>query len=290
MVTNGPNTIDSPDAPVLLANHPVANVNGIGGVRVYDVGQGDGICILDQDLIPFLQIDYGGVQGHPFAIAGSAEARMPLQNMPMVMLTHWDKDHWWTARKNPNANNVRWLVPRQTTSPAAVKFSQEHEDIRCIPERLVGRRLAIKCHNGDLVIFEKIDKMPDPATSLENCNRTGVAFSVLKASTKQVILLPGDARFHKVNHYQTLRRSRTELRGLVAFHHGAGSRWSPHDSAFLSAWRTYSEPVDVVFSYAEGNSYGHPDVAKYFCIPATWKETRTPELRDNGQLYKDILF
>lgn len=282
--------IPHPDAAASPSPDPAANVRGIAGVRVYDVGQGDGICVLDQDGQPFLQIDYGGLQGHPFSVPGSAEARMPLQGLPLLMLSHWDKDHWWAAGKNGLALQMPWLVPRQRPSPSAVQFSKLNKSMRCIPEDLVGEPLVIKCSNGDYVMFEKLERMPDPNYATENCNKTGVAFSVVKASSDQVILLSGDARFRKVRHYQDLCDRGTRLRGLVAFHHGSGSGWSLADSAFLVNWRNFTHEVDVVFSYAEGNSYHHPNVDKYLCLPTTWTATRTPELRDKGQTYKDILF
>ena len=290
MTTAVRETITNKDAVALLRPNPAAKVRRISGVRVYDVGQGDAICVLDQNGNPFLQIDYGGVQGSPFSAPGDAEACMPLSGMPLLLLSHWDKDHWWTAKKNAASETIDWLAPRQTTSPAAVRFSMNQKNIRCIPERLVGRRLVIKCLNGDYVMFEKLAKMPHPQEEWEDCNATGVAFSVVKASSHQVILLPGDAPFHRVPHYDHLRSEDVELRGVVAFHHGSGVGWTRAASTFLSTWNRYAAEVDVVFSYAEGNSYGHPNVANYFSLPANWTATRTPELRDNGQTYKDILF
>jgi hypothetical protein len=289
MKTALPKSIPHPDAAAYLTIAAAKNITGIAGVRIYDVGQGDGICILDQNRRPFLQIDYGGLQGHPFSVPGSAEARMPLAGLSLLMLSHWDRDHWLTAEKNGLALQMPWLVPRQTPSPAAVTFSMRNKAIRCIPEDLVGRPLVIAC-GDDYVMFEKLEKMPDPDSVLENCNRTGVAFSAVNARSGEVILLPGDARFRKVQHYSDLCNQGVSLRGLVAFHHGSGSGWRPSDSDFLAAWHSVSPRVDIVFSYAEGNSYRHPDRNKYLVTPGCWTETHTPWLRNAGQSYKDILF
>lgn len=270
--------------------NPLKGVNGISGVRVYDVGQGDAMCVLDLNGEPILQVDYGGVQAHPFKFPGAAEQLMPISGVRVVMLSHWDKDHWWSATKNSCSNTVPWLVPRQITSTSAVKFSWETKTIQCIPEHLVRSEKAFSCDNDDYVMFEKIAPMPMPPNGYEDCNKTGVAFSVVQHASKKVILLPGDANFHAVPHYDRIQSGGGILRGVVAFHHGSGVDWDIADTAFLANWTRCTSNLDVVFSYAKDNSYDHPNLDNYECLPSTRNSTMTPDLRAIHMPYKDILF
>ena len=278
------------DAIFVAGNNVLRGVSGISGVRIYDVGQGDAMCVLDSKKRPVLQIDYGGVQDHPFTYPNAAETQMPLSGIKTLMLSHWDKDHWWTADKNSLAASKKWLVPRQVTSPAAVDYALKVKDIQCIPEAMVGQAIAFTCDNGDQVIFEKIARMPSSGKSCEDCNKTGVAFTVLQAESKQVILLPGDAHFRKVPHYTGLRLAGNRLRGIVAFHHGSGADWINADAAWPSNWTQFANSVDIAFSYGEHNSYDHPDINHYLNLGIPWNVIQTPAVRANYLPHVDILF
>src|SRR4051794_2498600 len=125
--------ITAAEAGITLVN-PLAHCDAIGGVIVHDVGQGDSISIVDAFHQPLLRIDYGGQQSSPFkrwsgpARAGAIDAALPVQPDDPIMLTHWDEDHWCSARLGTQAlAQGRWLAPRQWTSPRAVKRSARME-------------------------------------------------------------------------------------------------------------------------------------------------------------------
>src|SRR3546814_4743893 len=122
---------------------PTKGVTSISGIRIYDVGQGDAICVLDQKQRPFLQIDYGGKYANPFRNPSDVDTRMPLQTIKLIMLTHWDEDHWCSAPKSGKTKDRPWLVPRQRTSPRAARFSATLENAYCVPEADVGKSMLL---------------------------------------------------------------------------------------------------------------------------------------------------
>jgi len=100
---------------VLVNAHLTTAINGI---RVFDVGQGDCIGIRDQIDEVFCYVDYGGVIDHPDKTnPANTPTRLPIQYAGVrvsIILTHWDKDHYYSAyKKNPAAQKCEWLTPRQ---------------------------------------------------------------------------------------------------------------------------------------------------------------------------------
>ena len=136
--------IASPDLPSISGLSPLAGASSILGVRIFDVGQGDSIAIMADvggTAEVVLQLDYGGRERNPFKRNSDVDVRMPVVSNKLLMLTHWDEDHWSSAPKGSSAKNADWLVPRQVTSPRAVRFSATLQKIHCIPESLVGRNV-----------------------------------------------------------------------------------------------------------------------------------------------------
>ena len=288
--------IASPDLIDVNGLRPLAGVAEIFGVRIYDVGQGDAIAILGPDQNPVLYLDYGGRQGNPFnhTASDSVDQRMPIKGDRLLMISHWDEDHWCSASKGRQAKAAEWLVPRQITSPRAVKFSAEIARISCIPEAYVGQGYRFQAMNGDSVWWEKIAPAPDSFAREEDCNRTGVAMSVVKANgagdRDSVILLPGDAPFDRVGHYWTHFSNGASLKGMVAFHHGAGTHWTNSTSHLLSQWSDPSDTPQIIFSCANPNAYDHPQKHRYAHIISGDRYEATSEARLAGRQYTDIEF
>jgi len=252
---------------------PLAGVYGLKGVRVHHVGQGDGIAVIDTSGRSVFHIDYGGHQKNPFKGSLDVDARMPVDSDRLVMLTHWDQDHWCTANRGTRAKAAQWLVPRQVTSPSAVKFATELDTlhhIACIPESEVGIPHRFEADNGDEIWWEKLAKSETDAAKYEDCNSTGVAFSIVKRSKNgkgQVILLPGDAPFHKVDHYHRHSKAKLTLTGIVAYHHGSNTHWTDDTYKLLLNWpRRRLRPAEVIFSCGKGNSYQHPCDDNYITL------------------------
>lgn len=276
---------------------PLQGVTALAGVRIYDVGQGDSIAVLDDQEYVVLTIDYGGRQGNPFKNPPNADVdvHLPVDADRFVMLSHWDEDHWCTASRGKAVQDARWLVPRQVTSPRAVRFSRSLKDkVRCIPEARVQEPFSFQTDDGDEVWWEKIDASATSADKYEDCNKTGVAYSIVKRRGKtvpEVILVPGDAPFHRVGHYARHLQNGYILRGLVAFHHGAETHWTDATRKMLNEWHRPTGKVTVVYSFAKGNCYGHPFPDNYRAEFADdIDEKYTADLRESGDTFFDIKF
>ena len=248
---------------------PLAAVGSLSGVRVDDVGQGDAIVVLDGAGKDVLRIDYGGVQSGPFrGLAGQARldainGTLPVFADQTLMLSHWDEDHWASAREGSDAvRKAYWLAPRQWTSPAAVEASAQIASLRCIPAKLEAAPCCFVSKNGDELWWEKLKPFRRTLHN-EDCNRSGVAFSIVRKATGQVIFLPGDAPFHLPRHYRDHAAAGLTMRGLVAFHHGAATHWTRRTRQFLKRWGCPSERQSIVYSAGVENRDGHPVERNY---------------------------
>jgi beta-lactamase superfamily II metal-dependent hydrolase len=256
-------------ATAATLDSPLDSVARLSGVRAYYVGQGDALGVLDDHGEVVFRVDYGGRQSNPFKPKARQvqliDASLPVAHGRTLMLTHWDEDHWCSTRLGTKIlAEAIWLVPRQLTSPRAVERSTKVATIQCIPESLVGVALKFETGSGDAVWCEKLGRFEPHALS-EDCNATGVAFAVT-TQAKDVILLPGDAPYHLVNHYGYLKRQGYRLRGLVAYHHGANTHWEQATYDLLKDWPASNSGQVVLFSYGQPNAYGHPHRQRYKVI------------------------
>lgn len=168
--------IGGADVAHIKAPMAVARARAISGARIYDVGQGDAIAILNEAGGTILQLDYGGRQDNPFEGKSRVEVdrMLPVSTDALVMVTHWDEDHWSTGPKGEAAKAVDWLVPRQVTSPRAVRFAADLAKVRCTPEPLVGRVFEYRAQNGDAILWQKIAKSsPSPSVHELQPDRRG---------------------------------------------------------------------------------------------------------------------
>ncbi len=217
---------------------------------------------------------------------------MPIASNRLLMLTHWDEDHWCSASKGTTARNAAWLVPRQVTSPRAVRFSATLNNIHCIPESLVGQTLRFDTQNDDYILWEKIGSFPGAFAKDEDCNKSGVALAIVRKGPEgsEAILLPGDAPFEKVGCFLQLAQQGVALRGILAFHHGAGTNWTQATETLLRNW-TKAKTLEVVFSCSQPNTYNHPDEGRYKALlPTKTAFLRTADARANKDIAIDLRF
>lgn len=286
--------IASPDLTSVSGIAPLSAASSIVGVRVFDVGQGDAIAILAEvggiDVVA-LHLDYGGRERNPFTSNADVDVRMPVSRSRLLMVTHWDEDHWSSASKGIQAKDASWIVPRQVTSPRAVRFSASLNDIHCIPEKHVGQTIRFASANGDYVLAQKIGSFPGAFAKNEDCNKSGVALAIVHHTNNgaEAILLPGDAPFDSVAPFVSLEKQGVKLRGIVAFHHGAGTHWTASTDKLLRNW-PQAPTLDVVFSCSRPNSYSHPDDRRYKALLPGANFQMTADLRTNSATFKDIMF
>ena len=286
--------IAAADLTNLVGLSPFSKASFISGIRVFDVGQGDSIAILadvggTEESV--LQIDYGGRERNPFKDGKDIDKRMPIVRGQLLMLTHWDEDHWCSASKGSSAQSADWLVPRQLTSPRAVLFSTKLRAIHCIPESLVSQPLRFAVQNGDYMLWEKIGYFAGAFAKDEDCNKTGLAFAIVRLGPQgeEAILLPGDTPFDKVGVFARLLQRGVKLRGVVAFHHGAGTHWTPATEQLLKNWPK-SDQFEIVFSCSRPNSYHHPDEARYRRLLPDATFLETSQLRTDSITSIEIRF
>ena len=100
-----------------VAQHAVALV-------AFDIGQGSASALLDEGQVPFVYHDLGA------GITNNARTTpVPLKfcwtRNPVVVLSHWDKDHWAGALKDRGALSRTWIVPRQIISVGHAAFGSD---------------------------------------------------------------------------------------------------------------------------------------------------------------------
>lgn len=272
--------------------NPLASIESIAGVRIHHVGQGDAFAILGPDLNPVLRLDYGGRVSSPFRVPGGEPDRIAAINRELhvndpttVFLSHWDEDHWCSARPGTHVETRgRWVTPRQFTSPRAVAASTRMTSVHCVPESWGQTPFLFEARNGDHLLVQKIAAFNAGAPD-DDCNINGLAFAVCAREQQEVIFLSGDAPPDLVDAYNGLDREAWTMRGLCAYHHGSVTHWTLDTDAFLDRWRDDTVEQEVVFSFGEKNSYGHPHRDAY--------SDRLPYalLTDAiGANYRDILF
>jgi hypothetical protein len=162
-------------------------------------------------------------------------------------------DHWVSGDRHPAAKRLKWVVPRQQMGVTHLKFAAE----------LYSRgNLLIWPENTSELSFDggRVWKLPRHG----NRNYSGIVMLVDTHSggAEASVLITGDAPYNRVP-----EGTMGGLHGLVVTHHGGtfrGDRPPVHDGN-----------GQVVYSFGEGNTYGHPTlitVDKH--MSAGWHERR----------------
>lgn len=256
----------------------------LNGIRVFDVGQGDCIGLLDQLSDVFCYVDYGGLAGHPDQLSPANTAkRLPVHvnghDVPIV-LTHWDKDHYYSAvKKNTAAQSCEWLVPRQLASPFAILFAAKLTNAKCWPEAhgnaVVGTRIG---KSKELQIRKCLPF--DPTATSENRNLSGLAVTLVETGSEQrVMVLPGDCHFDGIPNMPG-----GSIHVVVAYHHGSATGWTSATGAVIAKATSTRR---LAYSYGP-NPYGHPQHSNYKPI---WDASavETPTFRP-GREYEDLVW
>jgi hypothetical protein len=260
-----------------------ASVTEIKGVRVFDVGQGDCIGLRDQDDNVCCYIDYGGNEYHPDNNkSGNTALRLPVlrgSQYVSVILTHWDKDHYWSAnKKNPAAQQCDWLTPRQWVSPQAARFAAKLAHAQCWPESIGDQAVSFAVGTDYEIDIRKCAAFPANAQK-EDRNHSGLAVTVTRKSLATHMLLPGDCAFDRIPNLP----ANLSLCAIVAYHHGASTDWRKATEQVLAkAHSSYS----MVYSYGthlsgKPNHYGHPNRSNYQGCTPNWdgKAETTDDIR-----------
>ncbi|MCB9718543.1 MAG: hypothetical protein H6712_32130 [Myxococcales bacterium] len=89
-------------------------------VVAFDIGQGSCNALIGGDGHIQAFFDFG------YSTNGTKQPAPPtrpcLCDRPLVIVSHWDRDHYQLANDMPEAFGLRWLGPRQTVQPIATQF------------------------------------------------------------------------------------------------------------------------------------------------------------------------
>jgi len=110
-------------APSRFPNNPLESYteSSLPFVGVYAVGQASCTGVYDncEDLISYL--DFGApLPWFRDSIPASSASPSVLSD-PLIILSHWDYDHYAMSRRVPESYQMRWIVPQQTIGPVAAK-------------------------------------------------------------------------------------------------------------------------------------------------------------------------
>lgn len=227
--------LEKGEAPI---DAELARIKGsIDWVSVYDVGQGNANGLCDQNEMPLLYYDLGGgVKKHAFTFPKGLTDFCYAAD-PIVVLSHWDWDHWSSGTRFPSASARKWIVPNQWLGAVHATFA-------------AGLHAA-----GNLLVWPAgTASLSSRQITIRKCtargkarNNTGLAVEVSGPKGEAPILLPGDARYSAVP--GAIQRTYTSI---VASHHGA-------DMKSNRVPRGWSLPgARIVYSFGAGNSFGHP--------------------------------
>jgi hypothetical protein len=180
---------------------------------------------------------------------------------PPIILSHWDFDHWSSARRDPSSLAMTWIAPRQAVGPTHVALMTNLSQLLLIPSNFTAK------WRGQLY--------------LERCtgsgrNHSGLSLTISNTSNDggDKMLFPGDARYSCVPSFPPMR----DYLSVVAPHHGADMR--NHTVPTGNCWPASR----LVYSYGPGNSFNHPRcVTRRDHDSAGWHD---PVLNSNASHYE----
>jgi hypothetical protein len=241
----------------------------VSGVGVMDVGQGSCILAYRPNGDPFFYYDIGYplwfyTRSAPAGLNPNVGPYLGpcLFNDPMIILSHWDWDHWRLARiahdravqHGVDVVDLRWCFPVQPIGPAATNFRNALTQAFPWPPALpnlnfAGIGMILRCTGDDI-----------------NNSGLAVAIQTLLPSADPVnhfMIFTGDASFGNV----PLPAPVLASTGIAAVHHGSDSHGAaenlPHPPV------PYNLTGRIAFSYGIyqradgtiGRPYGHPRIA-----------------------------
>lgn len=122
------------DAAFSTTNWPIATSNDIREelsrvadpeyLAVYDIGQGSASALLDSGRIPTLFYDLGCGMGRNNPTRPS-QIVFDWTRDPIIILSHWDGDHWAAGNVDLRALSRTWIAPKQPSSTTHVTFAND---------------------------------------------------------------------------------------------------------------------------------------------------------------------
>jgi len=216
-------------------------------LAAYDVGQASANGLLNEKHRPFMYYDLGAPPTNNTRTEPSSPIRFCWTENPIVILSHWDTDHWAGGARDTRSLHRTWIVPRQTMEKSHIAFAND-----------------ILHANGKILMWPGTDYTADIAlgtgqkimvaqcTGTKNDrNKCGLAIRVddTNHGEKKHWLATGDAGYNFVPF-----KEEGEVVGLIVPHHGgkmtSNRRTLPK--------RGNSKYARLIYSYGPANDYNHP--------------------------------
>jgi beta-lactamase superfamily II metal-dependent hydrolase len=207
-------------------------------VGTLDVGKGACNTIMNSLGVPAAYVDFGGGVLANLSTFPASLKRFCMTAEPIVILSHWDWDHWSSAERFPDALSLTWVVPDQR-----------------IDNRPTHLQLATRIFKkGNLLIWPKHKNLPNPPITIgcldiglcsgKTRNDSGLALA-MRCSKNERVLIPGDAKYNFLP-----SNMMNKLTSVVVSHHGAKCNSGSVPTPF-------GQQKKSVFSFGSGNTYGH---------------------------------
>ncbi|MDD7984701.1 hypothetical protein PQO01_07035 [Lentisphaera marina] len=200
---------------------------------VRDVGQGSCATIGGDSVDVFFDIG-GGITTNKRTYR--TPKNFSINEEGLVILSHWDKDHWVSALYNPQSYKMTWVVPDQK------KLGVSHAKLAI---NIASKGRLIKWSSSTVTCVNKpgvfLYKLPDSSDR----NKSGIV-AVLQPEESQGVLIPGDAPYDVMPFL-----NKYTLQVIIVPHHGARFKNNPHPPVAQAKHQ-------LVYSYGLNNSYKHP--------------------------------
>jgi hypothetical protein len=259
---------DLPEASEDELRGAVGGAAASEAVAVYDVGHGNCNALIDGGR-PSLYFDFGGGvlrNRHTFP---AALGQFCMGADPVIVLSHWDFDHWSSGQRDVRALDRTWIVPKQKMGPTHTTFLGQ---IHARGQVLVWPPGLAAVSAGDVTL----EQCTGPPGSR---NDSGLAMVVDHADGSRM-LLPADCG------YTHVPSAGGSFASVTVPHHGGRS-------TFHAVARSDGRGSGrCAYSMGAGNSYKHPLRQVEAAHRAAWAtelrtEHRTPAGLGHVHLYWD---
>jgi len=242
---------NSSEADIKTAIGAVPNLEYLIG---FDVGQGSAVGLADANEDIQLYFDLGaGVYRNHFTRPNPL--RFCWRKARVVVLSHWDSDHWAGEASDPHAAKMTWIAPRQTLGPSHAAFASRIAAAG-------GKLLIWGASPPSLSVAAGSQTLKFSRCTGTSRNGSGIAAEVSNPHLHRQWLLTGDARYDEI----PLRP--TNPIGVVVPHHGADMG---NGSIPPLRPRGY---VRLLYSFGPGNKHGRSNVQHPTSAAMTSHEAR----------------
>lgn len=238
-------------------------IPAIDGAVVHDVGQGSANALFDSSGEAVIYFDTGragkagarmvrgGMAGNTKVPSAPAGLQLCACSSPLVVLSHWDLDHWAAAKDGKRELlKSNWVVPSQkiagTHSTFAALILQSGGSIFVVKRSSSPKTVVALSQNVYIKYGTGVNK------SVKDRNDSGLVLTVTVNSTsgRHTMFFPGDAR------YSMCEAPPRKVDLLVASHHGA----DPAGTLNLPKPKSGNQSR-LVYSFGYPNGYKHPTQA-----------------------------